>query len=381
MNDSIVVTGIGVVSPLGIGMDILWNNLLQNKTSLQFFADLDAAGYRNAYACRVRDFDAVPVNRGASMALHATRQAIAQADIDLPENTGVFLGSTLGESMAYEMAAEGENINPEEYNTFSLAKKIADAYKLSGPVQGLSTACTAGNYAVGAAVSSLQRGDIDIAIAGGAEPFSRIAMVGFTRSRAMASDGCKPFDANRNGMILGEGAAMFMLERMGDAIKRGATPLAKIYALGLSCDAYHPTAPHPDGRGLTNAMNAAFSQTNITADDVDWVNIHGSGTKVSDAAEAHALKNIFKNKMPPLSGSKGAIGHALGAASALELAICIKGIAEQTIPPTPGFSTQDADIALSCTTEPVQQKIKFVLNNSSAFGGLNASLLIGSYQS
>lgn len=378
MNNSVVVTGMGIVSPAGTGMNSLWNNLLQNKTSLQYYADLDAAGYRNAYACRVSGFDAPPVNRGAYMALEATGQAVAQAGIQLPADTGVFLGSTLGESMAYEMAAEGENINPGAYNTFALAKKIADAYKLCGPVQALSTACTAGNYAVGAAVSALQRGDIRVAIAGGAEPFSRIAMVGFTRSRAMATDGCKPFDANRNGMVLGEGAAMFILERMDDAIRRGAAPLAKILALGLSCDAYHPTSPHPDGRGLTSAMHSVLKQTKIGADEIDWVNIHGSGTKVSDAAEALALKNIFKHKVPLLSGSKGAIGHALGAASALELAICVKGIAEQTIPPTPGFSTQDADIAMDCTTVPVQKKIRFALNNSSAFGGLNASLLIGS---
>ncbi|MFT3948719.1 MAG: beta-ketoacyl-[acyl-carrier-protein] synthase family protein [Agriterribacter sp.] len=375
---NIVITGVGVVSPLGIGIDVLWNNLINGKTSLQHFTDLETAGYRNTYACRVTDFEAPQLNRGAHMALEATKQAIAQSNIQLQENTGVFLGSTLGESKAYEMAAEGEDINPEVYNTFSLAKVIANTWQLSGPIQALSTACTAGSYAVGAAMSSLQRGDIDIAIAGGAEPFSRIAMVGFTRSRAMATDGCKPFDANRTGMVLGEGAAIFILERWDDAIKRGATPLANVYALGLSCDAYHPTSPHPDGRGLTNAMNAAFKKANIHAGDIDWVNIHGSGTRVSDAAESIALKNIFKNNMPLLSGSKGAIGHALGAASALELAICVKGIATQTIPPTPGYITQDADIALDCTTQPVQKKIKWVINNASAFGGLNASLLLGS---
>jgi len=377
MNNSIVITGIGVVSPLGIGIDILWNNLLQCKSSLQYFAELDAAGYRNAYACRVNDFDAPPIYRGAWMALEATRQAITQSKIKLPENAGIFLGSTLGESMAYEMAAEGADLNPEDYNTYSPANAIAKAYSLSGPIQALSTACTAGNYAVGAAMSSLQRGDTSVAIAGATEPFSRIAMVGFTRSRAMAADGCKPFDANRNGMSLGEGAAIFILERKADAIQRGAKPLSEVYSLGLSCDAYHPTSPHPDGRGLTRAMNTALQSAKVNAGDIDWVNIHGSGTKVSDAAEALALKNVFKKNMPLLSGSKGAIGHALGAASALELAICVKGIAAQTIPPTAGYSTRDTGIALDCTKEPVQKEIRLVLNNASAFGGLNASLLLG----
>ncbi|MBN8786370.1 MAG: beta-ketoacyl-[acyl-carrier-protein] synthase family protein [Terrimonas sp.] len=376
--NTIVITGVGVVSPLGIGIDVLWNNLLSSKTSLQHFNDLEAAGYRNTSACRVTDFEAPQITRGACMALEAAKQAIAQSNIQLPKNTGIFLGSTLGESMAYELAAEGEPIDPEAYNTFSIAKAIADTYQVIGPIQALSTACTAGNYAVGAAMAALQRGDIDVAIAGGAEPFSRIAMVGFTRSRAMAADGCKPFDANRTGMVLGEGAAIFIVERLDDAVKRGAMTLATVHALGLSCDAYHPTSPHPDGRGLTNAMNAAFKKSGINADDIDWVNIHGSGTRVSDAAESIALKNVFKNNMPLLSGSKGAIGHALGAASALELAICVKGIATQTIPPTPGYTIQDADIALDCTTQPVHKKINLVINNASAFGGLNASLLLGS---
>lgn len=378
MNNSIVITGMGVVSPLGMGIDTLWNNLLEGKTSLQHFADLETAGYRNTHACRVQDFEAPPVHRGAYMALDATRQAIAQARIQLPENTGVFLGSTLGESMAYEMAAEGAAIDPEQYNTFSIAKAVADTYQLTGPVQALSTACTAGNYAVGMAMQALQRGDISVAVAGGAEPFSRIAMVGFSRSRAMASDACKPFDAQRSGMILGEGAAIFILERMNDAMQRGATPLAKVYALGLSCDAYHPTSPHPDGRGLSRAMTAALQQAGINEGEVDWVNIHGSGTKVSDAAEALALKNVFNNSMPVLSGSKGAIGHALGAASALELAICTQGIATQTIPPTAGFAMQDTAIGLDCTTAVVQKKIRIAINNASAFGGLNASLVLGS---
>ena len=381
MSSSIVITGIGVVSPLGIGMDLMWNNLLEGKTSLQHFADLEAAGYRNTCACRVTGFEAPPLQRGACMALHAARQAINQSNIQLPENTGVFLGSTLGESMAYEMAAEGAAIDPEQYNTFSIAKAVADAYRLKSTVQALSTACTAGNYAVGMAMHGLRRGEISVAIAGGAEPFSRIAMVGFSRSRAMASDTCKPFDAQRSGMILGEGAAIFIMERMEDAIQRGAKPLAKVYALGLSCDAYHPTAPHPDGRGLSRAMTAALQQAAINSDEVDWVNIHGSGTKVSDAAEALALKNVFSTRMPVLSGSKGAMGHALGAASALELAICVQGIATQTIPPTAGFEMQDTAIGLDCSSSAIQKKIRIAINNASAFGGLNASVVLGSCSS
>lgn len=377
--NSVVITGIGVVSPLGNNIDTLWDNLLNGKTAVKHCNDLEMAGYRNTRVCRVLDFEAPGLTRGQAMAQYATAQAILNAGITLPENTGVFLGSTLGESMAFEMAAEGENINLSEYNTYSLAKSVSAGYSLKGAVIALSTACTAGNYAVGAAMNAIQNGEVTAAIAGGVEPFSRMAMVGFSRSRAMASDACKPFDAERNGMILGEGAAFFVLEKLEDAITRGANPLVIVHSLGLSCDAYHPTAPHPDGRGLAAAIRSAFTLAGMENPKTDWVNIHGSGTVLSDAAEAFALKDVFGEHMPVLSGSKGAIGHALGAASALELAICIKGIITETIPPTPGHSIKDGKIGLSCTTEPVHKKIHTVVNSSSAFGGLNAALLIGAY--
>lgn len=375
--ESVVITGMGVVSPLGTNMDALWDNLLLGKTAVQHFNDLESAGYRNTRACKILNFEAPALSRGLEMALYTTRRAISQAGISLPENTGVFLGSTLGESMAYEMAAEGDNINLSEYNTYSLARAIATEFCLTGTVNALSTACTAGNYAVGAAMNAIRSGEVPVAIAGGVEPFSRMAMVGFSRSRAMAPETCKPFDAERNGMILGEGAAFFILEKLEDAELRGATPLATVYSLGLSCDAYHPTAPHPDGRGLATAIQHAFKLAGLDSQKADWVNIHGSGTVLSDAAEARALKTVFNYQMPVLSGSKGAIGHALGAASALELAICVRGIVSNIIPPTPGHDIPDEKIGLNCTTAPLDKKLNIVVNSSSAFGGLNAALLIG----
>jgi 3-oxoacyl-[acyl-carrier-protein] synthase II len=372
----ICITGIGVVSPLGVGLDSLWEQLLAGQTAIKNHEDLLRQGYRNTLACRADIFEAPPMRRGATMCLEATEQAIQQAGIQLLPDAGVFIGSTLGESAAFEAAAEGHTVRLADYNTLSFARYIQQNYGLTGMVQALATACTAGNYAVGMAAQALRRGDINVAVAGGAEPFSRIAMVGFTRSRAMATEACQPFDVRRNGMLLGEGAGMFVLEREADALARGAQPLAIVHALGLRCDAYHPTAPEPTGQGLADAIHAALVQSGVSANAISWTNLHGSGTKLSDAAEANALRQVFGTRMPLLSGSKGALGHALGAASALELAICVRGLQTQIVPPTPGHLSPDPDLGLHCTTNPVRASLRYAINSSAAFGGLNAALLL-----
>jgi 3-oxoacyl-[acyl-carrier-protein] synthase II len=217
---------------------------------------------------------------------------------------------------------------------------------------------------------------VDTAIAGGVEPFSRLALVGFSRSRAMADDTCRPFDARRNGMLLGEGAALFVLERADDAMRRGARPLAEVVALGLSCDAFHPTAPRPEGTGMRAAMQAALDLAGLPPDAIDWVNAHGSGTRASDAAEARALLALFGASPPPVSGSKGALGHALGAASAIELAICLEGLRAQTVPPTAGHEQPDTEFGIHCTRQPAPRPLQWVMNNAFAFGGVNSSLLL-----
>jgi 3-oxoacyl-[acyl-carrier-protein] synthase II len=215
-----------------------------------------------------------------------------------------------------------------------------------------------------------------MALAGGVEPFSRLSMVGFSRSRAMASDRCRPFDRHRSGMLLGEGAAMFVLERAGAALARGALPMAEVVSLGLSCDAFHPTAPLADGSGMARAMQAALDAAGLLPGAIDWVNAHGSGTRASDAAEAQALHRVFGARLPTVSASKGALGHALGAASALELAICIEGLRHQTVPPSHGHEEAEAEHGIDCTREALRRPIEWVMNNAFAFGGLNSSLLL-----
>jgi 3-oxoacyl-[acyl-carrier-protein] synthase II len=177
-------------------------------------------------------------------------------------------------------------------------------------------------------------------------------------------------------MLLGEGAAMFVMERSDTALARGAVPLAEVVSLGLSCDAHHPTAPLADGSGMARAMRAALDAAGVPPSAVGWVNAHGTGTRASDAAEAKALHSLFGADLPAVSASKGAMGHALGAASALELAICVEGLRQQVVPPTWGHVEADLLDSISCRNEAVNQDIQWAMNNAFAFGGVNSALLL-----
>ena len=374
----VVITGMGVVSPLGLSVQELFDRLMRGETALRSWPDLEASGYRCTVAARIADVDGDPLRRGRGLAIAAAQQAVTQCGSSLPD-TGVYVGSTLGESYAFEEAAEGKSVDVNNYGVPSFTDGLREHFGLSGPAQSLATACAAGNYAIGAALEALRSGETSVALAGGVEPFSRLSLVGFSRSRAMASDACRPFDARRTGMSLGEGAAMFVLELAESALARGATPLAEVVSLGLSCDAHHPTAPLADGSGMRLAMQAALEKADVSSARVDWVNAHGSGTRASDAAEAKALTDLFGKDPPIVSGSKGALGHALGASSALELAICVHGLLEQTVPPTPGHEVPETE-GIHCTREPVKRPLQLVLNNAFAFGGLNSSLLLRRWQ-
>lgn len=380
MRDRVVITGMGVITPLGNSPQTLWQALLEGKSAVQEWPDLSAAGFRCTRACRIDDFQADPLRRGQAMLIAAAEQAIESARITPPADTGVFVGSTMGESFAFEAAAEGAAIDVSQYGVNSLALGVRRYFGLSGTVQSLATACAAGNYAVGSACDALRARQCDCALAGGSEPFSRLSLVGFSRSRAMAPEFCRPFDVRRNGMMLGEGAAVFMMERLDDALLRGAIPLAEVASLGLSCDAYHPTAPQPDGIGMASAMRSAIEQAGIEYSEIDWVNAHGTGTKSSDGAEAKAMHHVFGDNLPTVSASKGALGHALGAASAIELAVILLGLGAQVIPPTFGHETPEPELGITCTTQPVSKSLTWVLNNAFAFGGLNSSLLLRAWK-
>jgi len=377
--EQVVVSGMGVITPLGNTVEQLWQNILQQKCAAKHWDDLETEGFRTAIACRVID-SSIPHDgtRGQSMALRAVGQALKQANIEVGHDVGIFVGTTMGESFAFEEAASGKPLDISKATGNVFAKTIQKHFNIEGPTAAFGTACAAGNYAIGAAAQAIRSGRVKLAIAGGVDPFSRIAMVGFSRSRAMTPDFCRPFDLNRKGMQLGEGAAFLILETFENALKRNATPLAVIGELGLSCDAYHHTKPNEDGFEMGQAMQNALKATGIDYKQVNWICAHGSGTIASDAAEALAIKHIFGKNNTWVSGMKGALGHSLGAATAMEAVLCVQSLLHKTVPPTVNHVQLPSDFGVKIATEPIKLKnMDWVLNCGYAFGGINSALLIG----
>ncbi len=375
-DNSVVVTGLGAITPLGHSVDELWDALLEGQCATQHWPDLEAGGFRIAHACRVRNFTTPDTKRGQMLAIASAREAMTQAALSNHHRVGIYIGSTMGESAAFEQAAEGALFELSQSTIQVFPKAIQQDLDLQGPTIAYGCACAAGNYAIGSAAQAIRSGEIDYAIAGGVEPFSKIAMLGFSRSRAMTSDYCRPFDAERSGMQLGEGAAMLILESEATALKRGVTPLAKIGPLGLTCDAYHPTAPRPDGSGMAAAMAQALATANLAPEMVDWVCAHGSGTRASDAAETLALQNTFPHR-PAITALKGALGHALGASTAIQAVVAIQSLQKGLIPATINFRTSDSESALDIATKARQMtSLKRLISCGYAFGGINSALIM-----
>ena len=376
MADRIVVTGTGATCALGASLGEIWHALLAGKTAIKDWDDLKDEDFRHSSACRIERYRTV-ASPGCEMAKAAALEAVQSADIKLTRDTGVYIGSTMGESRRFEEAARtGDRSQLADATGRLFAKTLAAQFGLSGPQIVYGTACAAGNYAIAAGADALRRGEIDAALVGGVEPFSRIAMTGFSRSRAMSATGrCLPFDESRDGMVLGEGAAILVLEREADARLRGATPLAVVGLMGATCDAHHATAPHPSGVQSARAITQALRLEDIAAVDIDAICAHGTGTLLSDAAEAKAIGSVFGHRTPTVMGLKAAIGHSLGAASAIEAALCVKAISTATVPPTAG--TRRPAFSIRLATRPIEKPIRWIANLAFAFGGLNTALLLG----
>ncbi len=378
LSDSdVVVTGMGVVTPLGDDLDSLWQDLLAGKSAVRYWDDLADEGFRTPLAARVTSIAGEDAFRGSRMAVAAARHALTNGAL-VPEGIlGVFAGTTMGESIAFEQAAAGKGSNLSQATAKAFPQAVHDALGLQGPVRAYATACAAGNYAIGAATQAIASGQIDYALAGGVEPLSRIALAGFSRSRAMSSELCRPFDRQRSGMQLGEAAAFLLLERKEDALDRGARPLARIVSLGLSCDAYHPTAPSPDGKGMARAMISALTQAGLQPGKIDWICAHGSGTRASDAAEAKAIHQVFGEDAPAVSAIKGALGHSMGAATAVEAVAAVSTLQHQCLLPTVNLLESDPEFHLDVFNRPRDvDNLRFALNCGYGFGGLNSALVL-----
>ena len=378
--DGIAITGLGVVCSVARTIDEFWQALVSKQSGIREWDDLKDLDFKYSHAHRVADLNCDPLSRGYEMAKEAISHALEQARPEAKSNAGLFLGTTMGESAAFEALAEGnQNISQQDFNGDGICRRLRKQFPQVKLHRCYATACAAGNYTLKAAKDALQSKRVDLAIAGGVDPFSKIAMTGFSRARAMSPSGlCRPFSPDRDGMVLGEGAGFLILERMKDAQQRQANILATLDACALTCDAYHPTAPRPDSVGIINCFEQLLAFGENKENPIDWICAHGTGTKLSDISEARAIAQVFAGDAPLVSSIKAHIGHTLGAATAIEAIASILSIVHQQIPPT--VNTKLSNLEVTIPTEVVSRPIKKVLNCGYAFGGLNSITQFSKWQ-
>lgn len=396
----IAVTGLGAVTPLGSGVRQVWDGFLAGRSGIGPVESFDTGDYNVHVGAEVKDFDPAPyfttldpdhVGRASQMAIAAARQALDDAGLHCTEldrfRSGVAMGTTSGEPVeverfndrrAADRLADDAGHLVTRYPSHVIAGHIACELGLCGPNTMIPAACAAGNYAMGHAFEVLRSGRADLMLAGGADAFSRITYTGFARLGAIASEVCRPFDQNRKGMIPGEGAAVLVLEPEDKARARGAHIYAWITGYGLSCDAHHMTAAHPEGSGAVRAMEDALRYSGRRPEDVSYVSAHGTGTPTNDRLESRAVARIFGEHASrvPMSSVKSMIGHTMGAASAIEGLVCAMAVAEDRVPPTMNFETPDADCPVDCVPNQARQlDVQVAMSNAYAFGGNNASVI------
>lgn len=385
-----VITGLGIVTAAGGGPDEIWSAMRSGNGGLKPLTLFQSPRYGQIPTGEIRQnlLTLGAPSRGSrsdQLGWLAARAAIRSSQINFQncgDRAGVVLGSSVGGSFDSErflttLLKRGKmRARPARFHECgSTADLIANEFGLFGPSLALATACSSGALAIATAAEMILSGEADVMLAGGADSLSRMTWGGFHSLLLVDAVGCRPFDVNRAGMSLGEGAAVLILESEDFARARGAKILARLTGWGTSCDAHHATAPHPEGAGAVAAMQSALRRAGLEPGAIDYVNAHGTGTRDNDLAEAKALKTIFGNRVPPFSSTKQFFGHALAASGALEAVVCVEALRRQEIPGNPGFTTPDPLIGLEPVTQLRSAPLTHVMSNSFGFGGNNAVLI------
>jgi len=409
----VVVTGLGTINPLGNDVRTFLDNLDKGVSGASLIDRFDTSLFKTKFGCQIPDFDPLKFgidkkqarksDRYTQYAVIAADQAIEDSKLNLSEEDpfriGVVVGSGVGgiESVCDEILEYKPGEMPR-FSPFLIPKIIPNIasgvigikYNLCGPNHSVSTACATATHAIGVACQYIQLGQADVMVAGGAEaPISIPAIGGFNSSQALSTrnddylTASRPFDLDRDGFVIGEGSGVLILEEYEHAVRRGAAIYAEIAGYGATCDAYHITAPDPEGKGAMNAMAIALRNAGITPAEVDYINAHGTSTKLGDIAELNAIKNLFGDAVykTSISSTKSMHGHLLGAAGAVETIACIHAIRDGIIPPTINFKTEDPEIdyKLDLTlNEPKNRTVRVAMNNNFGFGGQNACLVVKS---
>jgi 3-oxoacyl-[acyl-carrier-protein] synthase II len=398
---AVVVTGIGMVTSIGIGKEQFWSSLMAGRSGFGQVRSFDTSSFNVHLGAEITNFNPQDyvieladeaIGRSSQLGIAAARLATTDGSLDLKtidrNRAGVCVGTTSGEPYFIEkfddqyVAGNLETMGQgfiTRYPCHVVPGNVAMELGFAGESMMIPTACAAGNYAIAHASDLLRAGRADVMLAGGSDSFSRITYTGFARLGAIAPEVCQPFDRNRKGMVPGEGAAMLLLERKETALARGARIYCEITSYGLSCDAHHMTAAHPEGEGAARAMNMALEKSGLSPCDVDYISAHGTGTPTNDRLETIAVKKTFgklAHKIP-ISSIKSMLGHTMGAASAIEAAACALVITHGQIPPTMHWQNQDPECDLDYVPNVARaHKVEVAMNNAYAFGGNNSSLIL-----
>ncbi|MDN5300604.1 MAG: 3-oxoacyl-[acyl-carrier-protein] synthase [Thermoanaerobacteraceae bacterium] len=407
----VVITGIGVISPVGTGKEKFWDSLIQGKSGIDLITRFNCDDFPTKIAGEVKDFNPEDyiekkelkrLDRFTQFAIAATKMALEDSRLNLSSidcsRVGVVMGSGIGGSETWE---EQHNTliekGPKRVSPFFIPMMIANmasgqvsmAFNLKGPNFTVVTACASGTNAIGEAFRILQRNDADIMVAGGTEaPITPLSLAGFSSMKALSTrndephKASRPFDKDRDGFVMGEGAGVMILETLDHALKRNAHIYAEVIGYGTTADAYHLTQPAPEGEGAARAMKAAIDDAGIKPGQVDYINAHGTSTPLNDKFETLAIKNAFGEHAYNLaiSSTKSMTGHLLGAAGAVEMIATVFTVTSGEIPPTINYDCADPECDLNYVpNKSVKKDISIAMSNSMGFGGHNACVIVKKY--
>ena len=408
----VVITGLGVITPIGNDLETFWRNLQDGVSGVDCIKAFDTSGYDCRIAGEIRDFDpkiyfknakdARRTDRYTHLAMAAAKMAMEDSGVDLEKTDRKRFGAIVSSGIGGLKTLEDQHTilmtkGPNRVSAFTIPMLISNMagglismeYGLQGPNLCIVTACATSNNAIGESWRMIKFGDADIFLAGGAEAsIVAIGLAGFSAMKALSTRNdepqraSRPFDRDRDGFVMGEGAGIVVVEELEHAKARGAKIYCELTGYGLSADAHHMTAPPPDGEGAARAMKMALDHAKTTPEQVDYVNAHATSTGLGDIAETRALKTVFGEhaKKVSISATKSMTGHLLGGAGAVETAACALSIRDSVIPPTINLENPDPECDLDYTANTAkQQKIRVAINNSFGFGGHNATLVVAAY--
>jgi 3-oxoacyl-[acyl-carrier-protein] synthase II len=410
----VVVTGIGALTPLGKTLDEYWDGLTNGVSGADFIKQFDCAKFKTRFACEVKDFDATTyldrkearkIDRFTQFALVVSDQAVLDAGINKDnvdvDRVGVIFASGIGGLITFqeEVVNFANGDGTPRFNPFFIPKMILDIaagqismrHGFRGPNFAVVSACASSTNAIIDAYDNIRLGKADIVLTGGSEAVVSAAGVGgFNAMKALSErnddpkTASRPFDKDRDGFVMGEGAGMLVLESLEHALKRSAKIYCEIAGGGATADAHHITAPHPEGLGAKNVMSAALKDAGMQASDIDYINVHGTSTPLGDIAETKAIMSVFGDHAYNLniSSTKSMTGHCLGAAGALEAIACVMSVVHDMVPPTINHFTDDPELdpKLNFTFNKAQKRtVRAALSNTFGFGGHNASVIVKKY--